>query len=339
VSNPAMACIQTLANRLVPSSYGDLPEVIQFVLSDMDGVACYLSNRRAFEGMHPSPNLTLTLGLSTLHDIASGNFDCRDPRELARILVDGKADHLIQLINRSVGNHSAWMCLYERAEETARRFPVSSVPKYSDPHTSVVLECMAKSQPAILTNMINAWKSADWNFDYLQSRFGQVIITCLNNHHLTMRDCVQGFRDGKHRSIGGLLFPAELKQEIGTLLPSLPKSRVTLFMGTQGGVTPLHRDAGDVLNAHIIGRKSWTLFSPDQSAYLYPQNGGYQISDVNLAKPDYASHPLFRYARSLDIVVESGEVLLLPSGWFHEVRSLAETLSVSFCIPSQIALV
>lgn len=337
MNNSAVACIETLANRLALSSPGDFPEVIQFVLSDMDGVAYYLSHRQAFEGRHPSPNLTLTMDLSTLREITAGNFNCRDPRELAKIQTDGKTEHLVRLTNRSAGDDCTWMHMYERAEEAARKFPVSSIPKYRDPDVGVVMDCMTKSQPAVLTNMMDAWKSAAWNFDYLRDRFGGSVINIINKQIITLRDCVEGFRDGRYRSAGGVLLPHELREELGTLFPGLPISMVTLFMGTRGGVTPLHRDAGHVLNAHIFGQKSWNLFSPDQSAWLYPRKGGYQVADVDLAKPDYTLHPLFRHARSLDIVLQAGEVLLIPSGWFHEVRPLDETLSVSFCIPDLVA--
>ncbi|HYH97993.1 cupin-like domain-containing protein [Hyalangium sp.] len=118
------------------------------------------------------------------------------------------------------------------------------------------------------------------------------------------------------------LFPAGM---------GMPKTG--LWMGRQGAHTPLHYDM-DALNLHAVlrGRKRFILFPPEDSPHLYPSDvfeWTTVFSEVNLARPDLARHPLAVRARGLEAVVGPGEVLLLPRGWWHDVVSLEDSLSLN----------
>ena len=47
-------------------------------------------------------------------------------------------------------------------------------------------------------------------------------------------------------------------------------------------------------------------------------------------RPDLNRHPKFRNATVTDVVVQPGETLFVPVGWWHYVRALDVSMTVSF---------
>ena len=41
---------------------------------------------------------------------------------------------------------------------------------------------------------------------------------------------------------------------------------------------------------------------------------------MNAYEPDYEKYPMFKYAKSLDFDQKAGDLLVIPTGWFHQVR-------------------
>jgi hypothetical protein len=112
-----------------------------------------------------------------------------------------------------------------------------------------------------------------------------------------------------------------------------------LWIGPVGTVLNLHRDnwkayGGNFnLIAQVVGRKRIVLISPLETHLVYaePFTGrDYQHSAVNLERPDYEKHPLFAQARQYETVLNPGEMLFIPPDWWHFVRSLDASISVTF---------
>lgn len=101
-----------------------------------------------------------------------------------------------------------------------------------------------------------------------------------------------------------------------------------LWLGPAGTVTPLHHDIMNVLIVQVIGSKRFTLIDPLRTGYVYNDYGVYSAVDV--ADPDYARFPLFKYANPVSIILEPGEALFIPVGWWHHVESLDLSASISF---------
>ena len=234
------------------------------------------------------------------------------------------------------GIRDNWLKMYEEAENRARKFPVKSIVRYQNPSVEFVLECIGNSTPIILTDVMNTWRSATWNFEYLQQKFGDLVIARIDNREVLLGEHIQTILDGTCKTTGGLRLPDELRDDIDLPIDSeeLKMGNPSIFLGTVGGVTPLHRDAGNGLNAQIIGRKAWTLCSPDRSELLAPRFSdaisGFQVCDVSLTDRDFRKYLLVRGVQPLNVVIHPQEVLLVPSGWFHEVKLLEVALSVAF---------
>jgi ribosomal protein L16 Arg81 hydroxylase len=83
----------------------------------------------------------------------------------------------------------------------------------------------------------------------------------------------------------------------------------------------------NILLAQVVGRKRITLIPSFESHLVYNHIGVY--SQVDCENPDLSRYPLFAKASKFETVLEPGEVLFIPVGWWHQVRSLDVSISVS----------
>ena len=123
-------------------------------------------------------------------------------------------------------------------------------------------------------------------------------------------------------------------------------SNVNAWFGTDGTVTPLHFDTYDNFLTQAQGFKYVRLYAPSEAPFLYVDDDGgggggdgaersgteaqRNISPVRIEAPDLERHPLFAQATHTEVVLGPGEMLFIPSGTWHYVRSLTPSLSVNF---------
>ncbi|ROQ21130.1 cupin-like protein [Marinimicrobium koreense] len=93
---------------------------------------------------------------------------------------------------------------------------------------------------------------------------------------------------------------------------------------------PTHYDVSDNLACVVAGRRRFTLFPPEQVRNLYVgpidfTPAGQPISLVDPYQPDLERFPKFAEAMPTARVaeLEPGDVLYIPSLWWHQVESLA----------------
>ncbi|CAJ1392835.1 unnamed protein product [Effrenium voratum] len=83
----------------------------------------------------------------------------------------------------------------------------------------------------------------------------------------------------------------------------------------------------------IFGRKRWFLYPRGQYPWGDGPGGGFSLTDwLQLVYPTLPEEQ-----RPLECVVEAGDVVYVPDGWYHAVVNLADTVAVSFQSP-QMAL-
>ncbi len=125
---------------------------------------------------------------------------------------------------------------------------------------------------------------------------------------------------------------APLLDDIGSLpdfciRADLPRS-AWFWFGPAGTTTPLHHDTLMLLHTQVVGRKRWRLVSPLQTPRLYNHDGVF--SPIDLDAPDLARYPAFQGVQVLEVVVEPGETVFLPLGWWHQVAALDVSVSLSY---------
>ncbi len=101
------------------------------------------------------------------------------------------------------------------------------------------------------------------------------------------------------------------------------------WVGPAGTVTPLHCDYDDNIFAQVWGRKRIFLSPPHHDAFLYPSEANAILfgSPFDPEAPDFQRFPLARQATMIECIVEPGDMLYVPAGWYHQVRALTFSLS------------
>ncbi|MCA9541633.1 MAG: cupin-like domain-containing protein [Myxococcales bacterium] len=106
------------------------------------------------------------------------------------------------------------------------------------------------------------------------------------------------------------------------------------WVSQAGGRTNLRSDLLDNTLTQIVGRKRVTLISPAWSADVYPSpkfDPYARLSLVDAFAPDFARFPRYRTAltHELQVVLEPGDAVYIPRGWWHTAQSLSASISIA----------
>ncbi|KAL8953747.1 MAG: hypothetical protein Q9222_000429 [Ikaeria aurantiellina] len=121
--------------------------------------------------------------------------------------------------------------------------------------------------------------------------------------------------------------------------PQLEEPLLNAWFGPAGTVSPLHTDPYHNILCQVVGKKYIRLYNPDQTAKMYPkgiEEGGVNMSNTSNVDAEAAAEiieaefPLFQQAVFVETILSEGECLYIPVGWWHYVRSLSVSFSVSF---------
>ncbi|KAJ2315924.1 hypothetical protein IWW51_001125 [Coemansia sp. RSA 2702] len=100
------------------------------------------------------------------------------------------------------------------------------------------------------------------------------------------------------------------------------------YMGGDGTWTPFHEDVyrSYSWSANICGTKQWTLVPPGQNE-LFTDSLGHWM--YNLYDYDAARFPRLCSLKKIEFVQRPGETVFVPSGWWHQVRNVGDTISIN----------
>ncbi|HTD33824.1 MAG TPA: cupin-like domain-containing protein [Candidatus Elarobacter sp.] len=114
---------------------------------------------------------------------------------------------------------------------------------------------------------------------------------------------------------------------------------LNFWIGPRGTMTRLHHDLTNVLFCQLAGSKRMWFVPPHDTALVYNRLG--VVAEADAARPNYKKHPLFRAARVRDVTLDEGDAVLIPVGWWHQVQSLTESVSltfINFAVPNLFAM-
>lgn len=95
-----------------------------------------------------------------------------------------------------------------------------------------------------------------------------------------------------------------------------------VYMGPKNSWTPFHADVFNSYSwsANVCGQKRWLLFPPGEENYLR--------DDLNNLPYDILTSN-YKNRRYFEVTQNAGDVIFVPSGWYHQVWNLDDTISIN----------
>ena len=118
------------------------------------------------------------------------------------------------------------------------------------------------------------------------------------------------------------------KDLMGGFLESMP----AMFFGGSNSVTFLHYDIDlpHIFHTHFIGKKHVILFDNKWKRRLYClPNATYALEDYDVANPDFKKFPALNGVEGIELFMEHGDTLFMPTGWWHWMKYLSGSYSLS----------
>lgn len=227
-----------------------------------------------------------------------------------------------------------------RQGATIHRVPLPTVDTFQRHH-------WAQGIPVVFTDLVTAWPAfGRWGLDDLAARFGDAKITvCTGRNDAEHPDVdwralaksmnVSAFVDALrasdandlyvttnnaalgHEGLRGLLDDIRLPESyFGTLDPRF----LGLWIGNRTH-TLMHHDHANGVLCQVVGRKRVVMVPPDSLEMLDSARGVYNSCDSD---EDLASVP-----GRIEVTLEPGEALFIPTGWWHRVDAEGVSMSVS----------
>ena len=220
--------------------------------------------------------------------------------------------------------------------------------KYYEPQVPVVIKNMAKKWPAY----------TKWNWEYFKSIVGDKEVGIYNNVKSDAYTPINKADDyttfGKYIDMisNG---PAAWRIFLFNIFNHAPQitkdfawpdaymkgfvKRVPmLFVGGQGSITHMHFDIdlSHILHTQFAGRKRVLLFPYNEQYKLYRKP--FEVLsiadfsnyyDPEKSKIDTSKFPAIEFARGFDIILEHGDTLFMPGGYWHHMEYLDSGFAMS----------
>jgi len=208
-------------------------------------------------------------------------------------------------------------------------------------------------KPLIIRKATESWPALQkWTFDYLKETVGDVTVPLydsskadpskpINASAAEMKfgdyiDLIQKeptdlriFLFDPIKYAPGLLddyrSPTDL---LGGFLDKYPN----MFFGGKGSVTFLHYDIdlAHIFHTHFNGRKRVILFDNKWSERLYCiPFATYALEDYDIEKPDFNKFPALDGVEGQEAILEHGDTLFMPTGFWHWMKYLDGSFSIS----------
>jgi ribosomal protein L16 Arg81 hydroxylase len=209
---------------------------------------------------------------------------------------------------------------------------------YYIPQKPVVLRGLWKQYPAY----------TKWTMDFFKESMGNIEVGLFGNRQEDLAKTLQApnetmrfdeylnLIEREPTDLRLFLFPVfkhkpELLKDFD--YPAITKRYIKIpfmFFGPPKSVVRMHQDIdmSNVFLTQFHGHKRVWLFAPSQSELLYrlPFN---VHSTVDVDNPDFKTYPGLRYVKGMSTVLEHGDTLFMPSGYWHHIEYLSGGFGLS----------
>ncbi len=208
-------------------------------------------------------------------------------------------------------------------------------------------------KPVVIKNMAKSWPACQkWTMEYMKEVVGDVEVPLydsskadpaapINSSAAKMRfndyiDLIQEKpTDLRIFLFDPIKFAPQLlddyispKDLMGGFLDKYPN----MFFGGKGSETFLHFDIDmpHIFHTHFNGRKHVLLFDYKWKERLYKLPlATYALEDYDIANPDYEKFPALNGVEGIECFLEHGDTLFMPTGWWHYMKYLDGSFSIS----------
>jgi len=214
-------------------------------------------------------------------------------------------------------------------------------------------------KPLVITDLSKQWPAYHkWNWDYFQQVVGNVEVGVYNNIKsdaytpVNKADGYMKFGEYldmvKKGPVGLRIFLFNIFQHAPgivsdftwpeDLLKGFVKRYPMLFVGGEGSVTHMHFDIdlSHILHTQFAGRKRVLLFPHEEQHRLYRKP--YEVlsfanfenyADPDSSKLDTEKFPAIEKARGYEVILNHGDTLFMPAGYWHHMEYLDSGFAMS----------
>jgi len=211
---------------------------------------------------------------------------------------------------------------------------------------------MKPAKPVVMTDFVDPESPAfkKWNYDYFKKIAGDHTVNIYGSEAESLDrvaskpvdqstfaeylDLITSAPTERRLFLFNLLsIKPELKNDL--LYNDVTKGKIIkwlpfMFFGGEGSITRNHIDIdmSHVFITQFQGIKKIWLFPWEQSDLLYKLPYNFH-SITNIKEPDYEEFPGLQYLNGYEAIIQPGETLYIPSGWWHYIQYETEGYSVS----------
>jgi len=214
-------------------------------------------------------------------------------------------------------------------------------------------------RPLVIKDLAKEWPAyTKWNWDYFKKLVGNQRVGIYNNiksdaytpintadDYTSFGEYIDMIRKGPAawRIFLFNIFDhaPELTTDFSwpeTYMKGFVKKYPMLFVGGQGSITHMHFDIdmSNILHTQFAGRKRVLLFPFSEQHKLYRKpwevlslvDFSYYADQEN-SKVDYEKYPALRQAKGFEIVLEPGDTLFMPAGFWHHMEYIDSGFAMS----------
>jgi cupin-like protein len=216
-----------------------------------------------------------------------------------------------------------------------------------------------QNKPVVLRNLSKQWPAyTKWTWDYLKQVAGTKSIPIYNNvksdaytpinkadGYTTFGEYIDMISKGpaEWRIFFFNIFAhaPQLKEDFtwpSDYVKGFLKSMPSMFAGGKGSITHMHFDIDlpNLIHTQFIGRKRVLLFPNEEQHKLYRKP--FEVLsladfsnyyDSNKSKVDTVKFPALELAKGYDVILEHGDTLFMPSGFWHHMEYLESGFAMS----------
>jgi hypothetical protein len=213
-------------------------------------------------------------------------------------------------------------------------------------------------KPLIITGLAKQWPAYNkWTWDYFKEIVGNHKVALYNNvksdaytpintadDYKTFGEYVDMIKKGP---AGWRIFLFNIFDHAPQLIKDFTwpedlmkgyvKKYPMLFTGGQTSITHMHFDIdlSHILHTQFAGRKRVLLFKNEEQHKLYRKPfevlslADFSNYNQSSGNPDYEKFPALRYAKGYDLILNPGDTLFMPAGYWHHMEYIDSGFAMS----------